>query len=189
MAAVVPRWMWQNFIQLGNTLIFSSSEEVNFPNLWLRDSLRSKRWRSKTGWTILAAYNDVFDFQEAAVVRQAVLTAGTYETGALIAAELQLQMNTVGSNTYLVTYSAVTNKFTITRTAGGGDIDGVVINFFNDIENSNPMEFGVALTELATETRSIDSGIENGNKIEYTVYILDGSGNKQFCTETNTFNF
>ena len=119
MAAVVPRWMWQNFVQLGNTLIFSSSVQINFPDLWLRDPLRSKRWRSKMGWTIVAGFNDKIDITEGVTGdATATLTPGTYATGALMAAEIQTQLNAAATdNTWTCTYDGTTNKFTIGHNA------------------------------------------------------------------------
>ncbi len=123
--AVIPRQMWQNFIQLSNTLIFATSEQINFPRTWLRDPLRSKRWRSEMGWEIAVGYNDKFDFQEGASPRVATLTAGTYETGDEVAAELTAAMNGAPSviNTYGVVYDGVTNKHSIVRSTGASAYD------------------------------------------------------------------
>lgn len=121
--AVLPRWFWQNFVQLGGTLITVSSEQLNHPKVWLRDQMSSKRWRSKDGWTIIAGFNDKFDFQEGATARVATLTPGTYETGDLMSAELQTQMNVVAAtDTYVVTYDSGTNKFTVARDTGSSSL-------------------------------------------------------------------
>jgi len=77
---------------------------------------------------------------------------------------------------------------TLDRRAGGGDIDGVVVNVFNDTDSSGILDFGFALTELDPKTRKMETSIINGNKIEFTVYILDSSGQRQFCTQTGEYN-
>ena len=115
MAAVVNRFLWQNFIQLSGTNITVSSEQVNFPKIWLRDQLRSKRWRTKIGWTIVAGFNDTIDITEGVSGdASATLTPGTYATGDLMAAEIQTQLNAAATdNIWTCTYDSSTNKFTI----------------------------------------------------------------------------
>lgn len=78
---------------------------------------------------------------------------------------------------------------TITRTAGGDEIAGVKLVFFNkDNENSNVIDSDGNIAPLATVTRDIDGEIENANKIEITPYFEDASGTEKFCS-TITYNF
>jgi flagellin-like protein len=78
---------------------------------------------------------------------------------------------------------------TLARASGGEEIGGVAINVFNSTTSSGILDFGVVLPELDSKTNTIEAGIINGNKIEYTVYFLDNSGNQQFCEQTRTLNF
>jgi len=81
---------------------------------------------------------------------------------------------------------------TLKRNAGGDAIGGVKVVLFNSTgSNSGVLDFGVALDELATSTQSVDtvSGVVDANKLEYTAYLLDSSGNEQLCSQTGVFNF
>ena len=75
------------------------------------------------------------------------------------------------------------------RRAGGEEIGGVKINFFNDTGNSGVLEFGIAIGELNTETAILEAGITNANNIQFTVYFKDESGNDVSCSQTGEFNF
>ena len=81
-------------------------------------------------------------------------------------------------NTSLVDYNV-----TIARTAGGGDIDGVVVTLFSETENSGLKDLGSTIGELETETHSV-LGVANANKIEITPYFSDASGNPNYCSTT-----
>ena len=78
---------------------------------------------------------------------------------------------------------------TLDRRAGGGDIDGAVVNIFNSTNSSGIIDFGTTLTELDPKTSKIMTNIRNGNRIESTVYILDSSGDRNYCSTTEEFNF
>lgn len=81
-------------------------------------------------------------------------------------------------------------SISLNRRAGGGDIGGVKLNVFNDTSSSGVLAFGVAIEELDTRTQKIETaGVTNANKVEFTVFFLDASGNEQLCTQTNTFEF
>jgi hypothetical protein len=123
-ADVTPRFAWQNFLQFAGTTIAASSEQPTFKGKFSIDQLRSKQWRSKTGWTIVAGYNDKLDFTEGTTGdATATITAGNYATGALMAAEIETQMDAAATdNTYSVTYNASTNKFVIARDTGSDTI-------------------------------------------------------------------
>lgn len=124
MAAVTSRFCWQNFAQFIGSLYTQSSEESASPHTFALDQLRSKAWKTALGWTIVAGFNDKIDITEGVTGdATATLTAGTYATGALMAAEIQTQLNAAATdNTWTCTYDAATNKFTIghdnTQTGG-----------------------------------------------------------------------
>ena len=67
---------------------------------------------------------------------------------------------------------------------------------FNDTQNSGVVNFGTAIGVLDTETRQIETGlnagnagVDNVNKLEYTVYFLDASGAEDICSGTKELNF
>ena len=77
---------------------------------------------------------------------------------------------------------------TITRTAGGSEISGVVVNLFNDTTNSGLLDLDSTIGELETETMNVEAALLNANKIEVTPYFTDASGNPSYCGTTD-FNF
>lgn len=89
-----------------------------------------------------------------------------------------------------VTESATAGEYSVTLKMNSGDtIDGVKLNFFSATENSGVMEFGTTLSALDTKTNSsIITTVEDANKIEFTAYFLDTSGNEHFCS-TQEFTF
>ncbi len=120
MAAVTPRFCWQNFAQLGSGVLSATSQNTSYPVGWLADQLPSKVWRSLLGWNIVEGFNDRINFTEGTTGdANAILAVGNYATGALLATHIQTQMDAAATdNTYTVTYSVSTNKFTIARATG-----------------------------------------------------------------------
>lgn len=75
------------------------------------------------------------------------------------------------------------------RLAGGEIIDGVKIALFNDATNSGVLDGFEDLDVLETRTETIVAGITDANKLEFTVYFTDASGNEALCSQTNSFTF
>ncbi len=125
MALITPRAYWDNLVKRSSALLSASSSDPSFPVKRVVDNRRSKVWRSKLGWNIVAGVNDSIDFTESVSgAAVAVLTPGNYVTGADLAAEIEAAINAAATdNTYTVTYSAVTRKFTIARSVGVAGID------------------------------------------------------------------
>lgn len=111
---------YANQVPLAATVLSASSAQSANPVSWLKDQLRSKTWRSKVGWNVVAGFNRLLDFSEDATICVATLTVGNFATGAAMATNVQDAMNAAPghTNTYTVTYSATTKKFTITRVIG-----------------------------------------------------------------------
>ncbi len=109
--AGIPRLMVTNRIQATATVLSASSSATASPVARLKDQLRSKTWRSATGWTI-DTLNNKLDFSDG-TTRVATVASGTYATGAALATAIQTAMNAV-SSTCVVTYGS--SKFTIART-------------------------------------------------------------------------
>ena len=77
---------------------------------------------------------------------------------------------------------------TLRRGAGGDVIGGVKVAIFNDTANGGVVEFGDALDQLETSTQTV-VGVTGANKIEYTAYFVDASGNPSVCSQTGSFTF
>ena len=79
------------------------------------------------------------------------------------------------------------------RFAGGEDIAGVKVALFSDTDNSGVLDFGIALDELQTSTQSVNTSegiyVTGANKLEFTVYFKDESGNEVLCSQTGSFTF
>lgn len=105
--------LWQNFVQLGGTALQASSAAPAMPVRRLRDQMRSNKWRSATGWTVVTGFNDTIDFNNGSN-RVATIAAGTYATGTLMAAAIQSALAAAyATGSWTVTYSSF--KFTITH--------------------------------------------------------------------------
>lgn len=100
----------------------ASSENNALPVQNLRDHRITKVWRSGQYWTISITpgfENFRINFTEGGVARVASVAAGTYITGTLMASAVQTAMSAAAvTNTYTVTYSTSTRKFTIARSGG-----------------------------------------------------------------------
>ncbi len=91
--------------------------------------------------------------------------------------------------TAVVNTGNTTYDITIKRRAGGDEISGVKLVFFNEEdETSNVIGIEEDIAPLATITRNVDGEIENANKVEVTPYFEDDSGTEKFCS-TIPFEF
>lgn len=114
MAAITPRVYVPNLALRTATVINASSEQAAFPVERIRDSRRSKTWRSLEGFIVRVSVNDAIDWTEAGVPFVALVTPGVYASGASLATEITTQMNAVGLGSWAVTYSSITHLFTFT---------------------------------------------------------------------------
>lgn len=116
------RLAFVNSAFLGATTVTASSQQADLPASNLKSPARGALWRSAIGWNVVAGFNDLFLYAETLGVttRRATITPGAYVTGDDYAAAAQSAMNAAPghTNTYTVTYSATTNKFTIARATG-----------------------------------------------------------------------
>lgn len=117
---VTPRFLWQNFVQLSNTVITVSSEDLSFPRRWMLDPMKTMGWRTKIGWNIIAGFNDTIDVDRGGSY-VAVVPAGNYSTGAALAAAVQAALVVACGGDWTVTYSTSTFKFTITSSLSSGE--------------------------------------------------------------------
>jgi len=80
---------------------------------------------------------------------------------------------------------------TISRNAGGEEIGGVKLIFYNEAGETNYIhteEGNVAPLETKT-INLISTGIVNASKLEVVAYFLDDSGNSQLCATTSSLKF
>jgi len=111
--AGIPRLCVTNRIQSPATVLTVSSSATGSPVSRLKDQLRSKTWRSATGWTIVAGQNDKIDFNRGGVLA-ATIVSGTYATGALLAAAIVAALEAAdAAPVWACTYSGTTFKFTV----------------------------------------------------------------------------
>jgi len=76
---------------------------------------------------------------------------------------------------------------TLSRRGSNEDDIGVKVNVFNDTTNSGVLNFGTVFGELGalgTVTSPVNTTLINGNKIEFTAFFKDASGDEQPCTHT-----
>lgn len=119
MASVTPRFCWQNFAQFIGNIFTVSSEDAAAPHTNAIDQLRSTKWKSALGWTIVAGFNDKLDYLDVLTTRVATITPGTYETAAAMALEVETAINADATIFVVVTYDDVgIDKFTINRVLG-----------------------------------------------------------------------
>jgi len=96
---ITPRILYDNYAAAAATVQSASSEDVGFELIKLPDQARARRWRTKTGWTIVPGFNDEFPFWTTTDgFRIAHIVPGTYATAAAEAAALQTAMGIAGAN-------------------------------------------------------------------------------------------
>lgn len=162
MSLITPRAYWDNLSRQAGVLITASSQDPAFPVVRVLDQRRSKAWRSELGFNIVAGVNDALDFTEGVTgAAVAFIPQGNYATGAELAAEVETRHNLAATdNTYTWTYSSVTRKFTMTRTAGAATID---LDFATgpNVADSISLDIGFAVTDLTGSTTYIsDSPVQ-----------------------------
>ncbi len=111
--AVVARFLYSNLVQSSVYSLTSSSVEQNHPVAWLRNHLLGKPWRSASGWTIYADFNDKIDFNRGGA-KAATIAAGTYATSASLCAAIVTALEAADATpVWACSYDSGTGKFTI----------------------------------------------------------------------------
>lgn len=108
-----PEFMTVNLIDIAT--LSHSSEEAGLTAENIQSIFRTKKWRSDSGWNIVAGVNDKIDITEGVTGDAiATLTTGNYATPALMATEVQTKVDAAATdNTWTCTYNSGTRKFTI----------------------------------------------------------------------------
>lgn len=125
-----PKLCWQNWAQLSNAVLSVNSENASYPKEWLQDPLRSRTWRTNTGWTVTTGFNHTITITEgssSADVNVATVAAGNYATGDLMAEAVSSALNAVGTRTWDCTYNGDSYKFSISHdgVSSSGNTGGI----------------------------------------------------------------
>jgi len=161
MADRTPRFLYDNLAIRQATALLPSSEYGAMPAIWVRDGWPSQRWRTQPGYNVVSTLNDRLDFEENNVARVALLTPGNYPTPALAAAHVKARMDAAvgAANTYTVTYSAVTHKWSVARATGGQVLDLIFGSGGPNFARSFHRDMGFADTTL----NGVEAGTTGGN--------------------------
>ena len=123
----IIKFLYNNLWDASGTTLTPSSEATGFPDTNTQQRWKTRCWRSRSGATsgwgnfvIELGVNDKIDFEETAAAElTATLTAGTYSADTL-AAEIEIQLEAAGASDYTISYSDITNKFTLASDRLGG---------------------------------------------------------------------
>jgi hypothetical protein len=107
------RFCQNNLLQLSGVIGTPSSAAVGFPYANAIDSYRYRAWRTNGAFEITVNNRNLYINDGSN--KTAVLTTATYTSGALLAAQIQTQLNAVSTN-WTCIYQA-TGLFTIARSA------------------------------------------------------------------------
>jgi hypothetical protein len=154
--ARVVRIAYTNLVTAAASVIVPSSEETSLPRAALTRPLTSDRWRSKTGWTIVTGENDKIDFDRVGP-DSATIAAGTYATGALLAAAIVTALEASDAvPVWACSYSAVTFKFTISSDLAFELLFGTGNTFF---ESSIHPDLGYTSTDKASAVSHVGEAV------------------------------
>lgn len=109
------RFCQNNLLQLPTTVLTASSALANFPASYAVDSYRYRAWMTGGRFVITATNNLIYINTGANIT--ATVPAATYTSGAALATAIAAALNAV-STLWSSSYSDVTGKFTIGRSAG-----------------------------------------------------------------------
>jgi hypothetical protein len=110
-AEVNPGLAWINRGAAGATQLLASSSQSTHPVIWLKNQLRSMRWRSARYWTI-GPDNARINFNRGGV-KTAIIAFGTYTADELCAAIITALEAADSTPVWACSYSTSTFKFTI----------------------------------------------------------------------------
>lgn len=110
-----------NYAQLTETIVTASSSDPSFLASNIKNPIRSRVHRTSGNFVITSSISKI-NFKESGGGSEltATITAGTY-TPTTLAAEIKAQMESAGGETYTVSFSVATGKWTITT--GGAYLD------------------------------------------------------------------
>jgi flagellar basal body-associated protein FliL len=107
-----------------------------------------------------------------------------------------LQSNVIATSVVNVTPLAAVTSYnvTLTRDSGSEEIGGVSVVFTDEEETTSVIVdvpasvYSLNLLESRVVTAS-DVAVLNANKVSVVIYFLDSSGDKNYCSTYNDFEF
>ncbi|MEK6828732.1 MAG: archaellin/type IV pilin N-terminal domain-containing protein [Nanoarchaeota archaeon] len=113
-----------------------------------------------------------------------ILQTGSEQT------EISAKCLQVGVKATAASCTAGACSVTYKRSAGGDDIDGVVIILSNGQDSVQKDVAGnLAVQQTRTETGITETLTPDPNSVEVAAYFTDASGNQQLCATIGTFEF
>jgi len=107
------KFITDNFIDQA-TGFYYSSQDAGYPASNVKQAFRSRVWRSN-GYFLVNQSNNQLLINDGSD-KLITLSNNEYLSGALLATELQTKLNAASTN-FTVSYSSITNKFTVSRTS------------------------------------------------------------------------
>jgi hypothetical protein len=203
--AAKARLYHTNRIKAAATSITASSEESSLPAVWIKDQIPTKRWRTKTGWTVVAGFNDKIDFNRGGV-KVATIAAATYATGAALATAIVTALEAADATpVWACSYSTSTKKFTISSDLAFTLLFGTGAN--PTASPAKDLGFAVADTSSATShtggtavyqsrhwlkadlgsALSVEAGIAHSHNLSSTAVVtLQGNASDAWTSPSST---
>lgn len=178
-----------NYSQLSDTVITATSSDPSFPASNIKNPIRTRVHRT-SGYFVITSSNNKINFKESAGGGEltATLTAANY-TPTTLAAEIKSQMEAVGGETYTVTYSSSTGKWTIAT--GGAYLDilwdtgtdtanavGDTIGFDTSSDDTGALTYTGANIAIHTE-EGIVFDLQTTEAIDSVVLLFDSIRGKR----------
>lgn len=180
MASVVPRYLYDNLLTRSATVITPSSEQASLPRAALRNPLRSDVLRFKSGWTIVAGFNDKIDFNRSGV-KVATVTAGNYATGAALATAIVTALEAADATpVWACSYSVSTFKFTISSDLSFTLLFGSGANVSADIAE----DLGFAASDTSSGTSQV-AGSTSYQSRHYVLFDLGSAASADYVVVIN----
>lgn len=172
------RFLSFNYVFQSNVALSASSSNANFPVSNVGQIFRSQIWRS-SGTFIIDATNNKINFVEVSAGPEltATLTAGTF-TPTTLADEIKTQLEAVSVETYTVTFSTVTGRWTI---ATGGIFLSLLWGTGTDIANHVGPSIGYAVTDQTGATTYTGASIAIHTEESVTIDIKTAENIDSFC--------
>lgn len=168
--AKITRFAFSNLLFTAGAVIVPDSELASMPRGNLLKPGTSKRLRFAGPWVITAGENDKIDFFRTAAPLNATIAAGTYATGALLAAAIVTALEAADSPpAWDCTYSAVTFKFTISSDLAFQLLFDTPNTFF---EKSIHLDLGYTSTDKASATSHVAENVSYQSRHSLNVDLL-----------------
>ncbi len=176
-----------NYVLKSEVGLSATSSDANFPTTNLSSPFRSRVWRS-SGYFELTASNNKMDFKDGGgTTRNIAFGVGNYTRAQLII-EIKNVMDTIGFDTYTVSYSESTNKWTISSDgpsfeilwssgAQTGTSIGATLGFDVSVDDTGATTYTAADIALHTVERFVVD-TKGGEPVDSFALLFPESGSK-----------